>query len=70
MPAKSLLDLSGLKELRYVKREQGTVRIGAMTTIADLEAEISGSVWGKSLRDVITKFGSPCLLYTSDAADE
>lgn len=59
MSAKSLLDLSGLKELRYVNREHGTIRIGAMTTIADLEKEIGDSVWGKALRDVITKFGSP-----------
>jgi CO/xanthine dehydrogenase FAD-binding subunit len=30
-----------------------------MTTIADLEAETSDSIWGKALRNVITKFGSP-----------
>ena len=57
--AKNLVDLSGLSELRYVKREDGKIRIGALTTIADLEAESNNSTWGRLLSDVVTKFGSP-----------
>jgi CO/xanthine dehydrogenase FAD-binding subunit len=57
--AKNLVDLSGLKELRYIKREGGTVRIGALTTIADLEAQEDDSAWGRLLADVVGKFGSP-----------
>ena len=53
------MDLSGLAELRYVKREDGEIKIGALTTIADLEKQVGSSAWGKSLNDVITKFGSP-----------
>ena len=53
------MDLSGLQELRYIKREAGTIRIGALTTIADLEAERNDSVWGRILSDVVGKFGSP-----------
>jgi CO/xanthine dehydrogenase FAD-binding subunit len=53
------VDLSGLQELRYIKREAGTIRIGALTTIADLEAERNDSVWGRILSDVVGKFGSP-----------
>ena len=53
------MDLSGLSELRYVRREDGEVRIGALTTIADLEKQVDGSSWGKLLNDVIAKFGSP-----------
>ena len=30
-----------------------------MTTIADLEAQIDDSAWGRLLRDVVGKFGSP-----------
>jgi CO/xanthine dehydrogenase FAD-binding subunit len=57
--AKNLVDLSGLSELRYIKREDGRIRIGALTTIADLEAEGDNSTWGRLLRDVASKFGSP-----------
>jgi CO/xanthine dehydrogenase FAD-binding subunit len=56
---KNLVDLSGLKELRYIKREGGTVRIGALTTIADLEPQEDDSAWGRLLADVVGKFGSP-----------
>jgi CO/xanthine dehydrogenase FAD-binding subunit len=53
------VDLSGLSELKYIKRENGKVRIGALTTIADLEAESNKSTWGRFFSDVVTKFGSP-----------
>jgi carbon-monoxide dehydrogenase medium subunit len=57
--AKNLLDLSGLSELRYIKRENGRISIGAMTTIADLEGQEKNSVWGELLSEVAAKFGSP-----------
>ena len=57
--AKDLVDISGLQELRYIRREAGTVRIGALTTIADLEAEKDDSPWGRLLSDVVGRFGSP-----------
>jgi CO/xanthine dehydrogenase FAD-binding subunit len=53
------VDISGLQELRYIKREKGTIRIGALTPIADLETERNDSVWGRILSDVVGKFGSP-----------
>jgi CO/xanthine dehydrogenase FAD-binding subunit len=53
------VDLSGLLELRYVRREDGEIKIGALTTIGDLERQVDGSSWGKLLNDVIAKFGSP-----------
>jgi CO/xanthine dehydrogenase FAD-binding subunit len=56
---KNLVDLSGLSELRYVKREDRKIKIGALTTIADLERQLDDSPWGKVLNDAITKFGSP-----------
>lgn len=56
---KNLLDLSGLSELRYVKREDDTVKIGAMTRIADFEGEENNSAWGELLNAVAKKFGSP-----------
>ena len=59
MSVRSLVDLSGLSELRYVKREDGEIKIGALTTIADLEKQADNSAWGKFLNDAITKFGSP-----------
>lgn len=59
MPVKNLVDLSGLSELRYVKTEDGRVRIGALTTIADLEGRSDDSAWGELLKNVAKKFGSP-----------
>ena len=59
MSVRNLVDLSGLSELRYVKREDGEIKIGALTTIADLEKQVDNSAWGKFLNDAITKFGSP-----------
>lgn len=53
------MDLSGLQELRYIKREAGRIRIGALTTIADLEVQRNDSAWGRLLSDVVGKFGSP-----------
>jgi CO/xanthine dehydrogenase FAD-binding subunit len=35
------------------------IRIGAMTTIADLEAKKDSSAWGRLLSDVASRFGSP-----------
>jgi len=57
--AKNLLDLSGLSELRYIKRENGRISIGAMTTIADLERQEKNSSWGELLSEVAARFGSP-----------
>lgn len=57
--ANNLIDLSGLSELRYIKRKDGRIKIGALTTIADLEAEKDSSAWGRLVSDVIGGFGSP-----------
>ncbi len=53
------MDLSGLSELRYIKREDARVTIGALTTIADLERQRNDSVWSEFLSNVARKFGSP-----------
>jgi len=59
MPARKLLDLSGIMDLRYVKEEQGVIKIGALTTIADLEKQRDSSASTKLLRQVAERFGSP-----------
>jgi CO/xanthine dehydrogenase FAD-binding subunit len=56
---KNLLDLSGLSELRYIERENARIRIGALTTIADLEQESGNPAWPKILDHAVAKFGSP-----------
>jgi CO/xanthine dehydrogenase FAD-binding subunit len=48
-----------LSELRYVRRENGQVRIGALTTIADLERQQENSAWCRVLKRVSETFGSP-----------
>ena len=59
--ARTLVDLSGLDELNYVKKENGTIRVGALTTISDL---ISSSIIDSRLevfREVASKFGGPAI---------
>jgi CO/xanthine dehydrogenase FAD-binding subunit len=62
---KNLLDLSGLTELRYIRRENGKISIGAMTTIADLETQNDDTAWGRLIKDVTMKFGSPNIRSTA-----
>ena len=60
--AKVLVDLSGLSEFNYVKKDGGTIRIGALTTVTDL---ISSPVIDSRydvFREVASKFGGPSIL--------
>ncbi len=55
-----LLDISGLSgELSYIRKEGGKVRIGSMTTIAEIyeSRELDGPL--EVFKDVAAKFGSP-----------
>jgi CO/xanthine dehydrogenase FAD-binding subunit len=56
---RNLVDLSGLTVLKYIKRDQSKIRIGALSTIADLEEQRDDSASGRLLNDVTKKFGSP-----------
>lgn len=60
--AKLLLDLSGLRELHYVRAEQGRIRLGALTTIAEL---VDSSVLRgpyEAFTQVAAKFGGPSII--------
>ena len=57
-----LVDLSGFSEFSYVRKNNGTIRIGALTTIQDL---ISSPVLGRRydvFRDVASRFGGPSIV--------
>ena len=57
-----LVDMSGLYEFKYVKKEGGTVRIGAMTTISELIAPpFIESQYGV-FKEVAMKFGGPSII--------
>jgi MoaD family protein len=56
---KRLLDLSGLTQLRYISRDEGDIKIGALTTIADFGERNDNSAWSIVLDQVAKKFGSP-----------
>ena len=59
---KILVDLSGLTELSYVKKEDGIVKIGAMTTISKLfESPLFDSKYA-AFREVASKFGGPSIV--------
>ncbi len=57
----TVLDLWPLrKELAYIKRENGTVRIGALTTVSELcESDLIRDVRYAGLVDVCKKFSTP-----------
>ena len=61
LKARTLVDLSGLGELNYVKKDNGTIKIGALTTISDL---INSPIIDSSLevfREAASKFGGPAI---------
>lgn len=57
--AKVLIDLSGLSELKYIREDGGQVRIGALTTIAELYESplLDGPL--EIFKHVSGKFGGP-----------
>jgi CO/xanthine dehydrogenase FAD-binding subunit len=59
---RTLVDLTGLAELSYVKRENGMFSIGAMTTISELfESPLFESKY-EAFREVARKFGGPSIV--------
>jgi len=60
--ARVLVDLSGLSELKYVRRENGTIRIGALTTIQDLVSSPTLTERYAAFGDVGSKFGGPAIV--------
>lgn len=54
-----LVDISRVKELRYLKRENGLVRVGALTTIDDLSRSVLLDSRYEALRRLGLIFGSP-----------
>jgi carbon-monoxide dehydrogenase medium subunit len=57
---KVLVDLTGLTEFKYVKRDGDRIRIGALTTLNEVaESEILNSNRYEVFSQVIAKFGAP-----------
>jgi carbon-monoxide dehydrogenase medium subunit len=56
-----LVDLSGLNEFNYVKKDENLIRIGAMTTISDLVASPVLDSRHEVFREVAAKFGGPSI---------
>jgi len=75
---KTLADLSGLSELNYVRKEGVQIKIGALTTIADLAQsplldsrhevfrELAAKFGGPSIRNVATVGGNICAASSSE----
>jgi CO/xanthine dehydrogenase FAD-binding subunit len=54
-----IVDISRVKELRYLKRENGLIRIGALTTIEDLSRSVVLESRYEALKRLRLVFGSP-----------
>jgi CO/xanthine dehydrogenase FAD-binding subunit len=59
---KVLVDLSGLSELSYVRKDGKTIKIGAMTTISDLIASPLVDSRHGVFREVAAQFGGPSII--------
>ncbi len=59
--AKVIVDLSGLSEFSYVRKEARTIRIGALTTIAELISSPVIDSRHSVFCEVATKFGGPSI---------
>src|SRR5208283_4667091 len=59
---KTLVDLTGLSEFRYVKREGRMIKIGALTTISDLVASPIIDSRYDVFREVAMNFGGPSIV--------
>jgi len=53
-----LIDLSGLRELDYVRLEDGTLRVGALTTFAELQADPLVRRHARCLAEAAAQVGS------------
>jgi CO/xanthine dehydrogenase FAD-binding subunit len=75
---KVIADLSGLSELNYIRKDGETIKIGALTTIADLAKspvldsrhevfrEVAAKFGGPSIRNVATVGGNICAASSSE----
>ncbi|MGA2973365.1 MAG: FAD binding domain-containing protein [Candidatus Bathyarchaeia archaeon] len=59
---KTLIDLSGLKEFNYVKKDGNVIRIGALTTISNLTDSPVIDSRHEVFREVAAKFGGPSII--------
>jgi CO/xanthine dehydrogenase FAD-binding subunit len=53
-----LIDLSGVRELEFVRLEAGTLRIGSMTTFAELQADPLVRRYARCLAEAAAQVGS------------
>jgi len=58
---RTLVDLSGLSEFNYVRKEGNTIKIGALTTISDLTSSPIIDSRHEVFREVAAKFGGPSI---------
>ena len=54
-----VVDLGGIKTLKYIKEKDGRIRIGALTTISDLMGSSLIKKRGRLLWDAVHTFGGP-----------
>jgi len=59
---KTLVDLTGLSEFKYVQKENGIIKIGGLTTISELIASRIMNSQYDVFREVAMKFGGPSII--------
>ena len=59
---KVLVDITGLQELKYVKKQDGSIKIGALTTISELTASPLIDRRYDVMGEVARRFGGPSII--------
>jgi len=59
---KVLVDLTGMQELKYVKKQESLIKVGALTTISELIASPLIDARYDVMREVAMKFGGPSII--------
>jgi len=59
---KVLVDITGLRELKYVKKEEGSIKVGALTTISELTASSLIDRRYDVMKEVARRFGGPSII--------
>ena len=59
---KTLVDLTGLQEFSYVRKEAGQIRLGALTTLSELIASPIIDARYEAFREAAMKFGGPAII--------
>lgn len=64
----TIIDLTGIKELKYIKKEHGFIKIGANSTFTEIEENPLVKVYAKCVKEAAERVGSKQIRNTATMA--